>query len=150
MNNKKSNTIRFYSIIIIVFYTVVLNLALISLASAAQTPELKWINQATKTVKKQEALLKKSKQQNTNIDLLSNALKEISQIKSQAQDCITSTEQQVQKLVDDLKTLGEPAKKETKEVMKKRSSLTTQQKEMDKQLSSCKLQVTTITKPGLN
>jgi len=139
MNSMKQNALRFCSIILIVFYAITLNLVSISLANAEQTSELKWIEQATQTIKKQETLLKKSTLQRTNVDTLSNALKEINQIKSQAQDCITNTEQQLQKAIDDLNTLGEPAKKESKEVIKKRSSLTTLQKEMDKQLSSCKL-----------
>ena len=118
---------------------LILNLTLTPFAHAQQTSEFKWIEQATQIVKKQEVLLKKSTPQRANINALTDSLKEINKIKSKAQDCIVDTEKQLQKTLDDLKTLGEPAKKESKEVVKKRSSLTAQQKELDKQLSSCKL-----------
>ena len=66
-------------------------------------------------------------------------MNDINGIKGKALECITGTETQLQKVTEDLKTLGEPGAKESKEVIKKRSSLSVMQKELDKQLSSCKL-----------
>lgn len=117
----------------------IVNLTILSIANAEQAPPGDWLKQATQTIKKQDAILKKTTSEKTNVETLSNYLNDINDIKGKALECITGTETQLQKVTEDLKTLGEPSAKESKEVIKKRSSLSAMQKELDKQLSSCKL-----------
>jgi small-conductance mechanosensitive channel len=117
----------------------IVNLTILSIANAEQAPPGDWLKQATQTIKKQDAILKKSTSEKINVETLSNYLNDINDIKGKALECITGTETQLQKVTEDLKTLGEPSAKESKEVIKKRSSLSVAQKELDKQLSSCKL-----------
>ncbi len=117
----------------------IVNLTILSIANAEQTPPGDWLKQATQTIKKQDAILKKSTSEQINVETLSNYLNDINDIKGKALECITGTETQLQKVTEDLKTLGKPSAKESKEVIKKRSSLSAMQKELDKQLSSCKL-----------
>ena len=115
------------------------SLATISLANADQTQFNEWLPLATDTIKKQEKNLKRASPENTNIEDLSNYLKQINSIKNQAQECITNNETQLLKVTEDLTSLGEPTKKEPAEVIKKRKGLTTQKKNLDTQLASCKL-----------
>ncbi len=117
----------------------IVNLTILSIANAEQAPPGDWLKQATQTIKKQDAILKKSTSEKINVETLSNYLNDINDIKGKALECITGTETQLQKVTEDLKTLGKPSAKESKEVIKKRSSLSAMQKELDKQLSSCKL-----------
>ena len=117
----------------------IVNLTILSIANAEQAPPGDWLKQATQTIKKQDAILKKSTSEKINVETLSNYLNDINGIKGKALECITGTETQLQKVTEDLKTLGKPSAKESKEVIKKRSSLSAMQKELDKQLSSCKL-----------
>ncbi len=117
----------------------IVNLTILSIANAEQAPPGDWLKQATQTIKKQDAILKKSTSEKINVETLSNYLNDINDIKSKALECITGNETQLQKVTEDLKTLGKPSAKESKEVIKKRSSLSARQKELDKQLSSCKL-----------
>ena len=117
----------------------IVNLTILSIANAEEAPPGDWLKQATQTIKKQDAILKKSTSEKINVETLSNYLNDINDIKGKALECITGTETQLQKVTEDLKTLGEPSAKESKEVIKKRSSLSAMQKELDKQLSSCKL-----------
>ncbi len=117
----------------------IVNLTILSIANAEEAPPGDWLTQATQTIKKQDAILKKSTSEKINVETLSNYLNDINDIKGKALECITGTETQLQKVTEDLKTLGEPSAKESKEVIKKRSSLSAMQKELDKQLSSCKL-----------
>ena len=117
----------------------IVNLTILSIANAEQAPPGDWLKQAIQTIKKQDAILKKSTSEKINVETLSNYLNDINDIKGKALGCITGTETQLQKVTEDLKTLGEPSAKESKEVIKKRSSLSAMQKELDKQLSSCKL-----------
>lgn len=137
----RTTLLSFHISVTTLIFIVFVNITNISNANAnTQTdPLTNWLKQATLTVKKQEALLKKSTLRNTNIGTLSNYLKDINIIKSKSQECIANTETQLLKATEDLKTLGEPAKKESKEVRIKRSSLSTLQKDFDKQLSTCKL-----------
>lgn len=117
----------------------IVNLTILSIANAEQAPPGDWLKQATQTIKKQDAILKKTTSEKINVKTLSNYLNDINGIKGKALECITGTETQLQKVTEDLKTLGKPSAKESKEVIKKRSSLSAMQKELDKQLSSCKL-----------
>ncbi|MCK5724524.1 MAG: mechanosensitive ion channel [Gammaproteobacteria bacterium] len=117
----------------------IVNLTILSIANAEEAPPGDWLKQATQTIKKQDAILKKSTSEKINVETLSNYLNDINDIKGKALECITGTETQLQKVTEDLKTLGKPSAKESKEVIKKRSSLSAMQKELDKQLSSCKL-----------
>lgn len=98
-----------------------------------------WLTQATETVKDQERYLKQARTGNIKISQLSEQLDVILPIKSRAQTCIESTEAQLTGTNEDLATLGESTDKESKEVTKKRRSLTNEQKNLDKLLSSCKL-----------
>ena len=98
-----------------------------------------WLSEATATIKLQEQQLNTVTTGKTDVASLTEPLKNISQIKSQAQNCITDTESQLQKATLDLAILGEISSKENPEVSKKRKSLTQQHKELDKQLATCKL-----------
>ena len=148
MAQKQSIRRRVYSGVTTLFLHTLIILATISLASADQAETNKWLPQATDTIKKQETSLKRATPENTKVDDLSKHLKQINPIKSQAQECIATTETQLLKVTEDLKTLGEPTikeppevikKKEPPEVIKKRRGLTKQQKDLDTQLASCKL-----------
>lgn len=98
-----------------------------------------WLPKATETIKIQERYIKRASPEKTKVSQLSEQLKEISPIKSQAQACIATTQTLLTKTNDDLATLGESITKEAPEVTKKRRSLTNEQKSLDKLLSSCKL-----------
>ena len=126
------------TLITLVFSTLII-LATSSLANADQLETGEWISQATATIKKQERALKGVASKKTSIDALSSGLKDIIEIKSNAQECIANTEVQLLKTNDDLATLGAPATNESAELAKKRRSLTAQKKELDTQLSNCKL-----------
>ena len=130
---------RIYSRITMLLVLILISLAASSLANANQVSIDEWLPQASDTIKKQETALKQASPEKTDVETLSNNLKTINQIKSNAQECIASTTTQLLKATEDLTTLGEPTTKESREVIKKRHSLTTQQKNLDKQLSSCKL-----------
>ena len=109
------------------------------LALAAQDDTSTWQERATTTIKQQEKSLKGLTAENTKVETLNASLKEISKIKSKAQDCITKTEALLLKTTQDLETLGEKIKKENPEVTKKRRSLTKEQKALDQELATCKL-----------
>lgn len=119
------------------FFSALLNITSISLVNANELQLNEWLSQASATIKKQEAKFKDIIPEKANIEVLSEDLKSISQIKGKAQECIDNTEAQLLKATEDIATLGEPTTKEAAEVVKKRRSLTTQEKELDKQLSSC-------------
>jgi len=114
-------------------------LASFSLAHADQLETSEWLPQAIDTIKKQEARLKDVTPEKARVADLAKRLKQINPIKGEAQTCIADTEAQLSKVTEDLTTLGEAVARESAEVVKKRSSLSTQQKALDKQLSSCKL-----------
>jgi len=122
----------------LLLYTLI-NLAGLALANAEQTQDDAWLTQAIDTIKKQETHLKRITPENTTVAALSEPLKEIIQIKDQAQQCIVDAEAQLLKTNEDLETLGTISSKEPAAVSKKRHSLTNLQKDLDKQLSSCKL-----------
>ena len=130
---------RLYSGITTLFFFILITLAASTLANANQVSPDEWLPQASNTIKKQETALKQATPEKTDVETLSNSLKTINQIKSNAQECIASTTTQLQKATEDLTTLGEPTTKESREVINKRHSLIAQQKNLDKQLSSCKL-----------
>lgn len=135
----KANISNLNSGVFALVLIAIVNLTILSIANAEQAPPGDWLKQATQTIKKQDAILKKSTSKKINVKTLSNYLNDINDIKGKALECITGTETQLQKVTEDLKILGEPSAKESKEVIKKRSSLSVMQKELDKQLSSCKL-----------
>lgn len=110
-----------------------------SLVNADEIKTSEWLPQATDSIKKQEKILKRATPEKTKVEDLSKYLKVINPIKNQAQVCITNTETQLLKVTEDLATLGETTSKEPPEVIKKRRSLTKEQKDLDTQLSSCKL-----------
>lgn len=139
LTDVKANISNLNSGVFALVLIAIVNLTILSIANAEQTPPGDWLKQATQTIKKQDAILKKSTSEKINVKTLSNYLNDINDIKGKALECITGTETQLQKVTEDLKTLGKPSAKESKEVIKKRSSLSAMQKELDKQLSSCKL-----------
>ena len=109
------------------------------LAFAAQDDINDWPKQATTTIKQQEKSLQGLTTENTKVEILNASLKEISKVKSKAQECITETETLLLKTTQDLETLGEATKKENPEVTKKRRSLSKEQKTLDQELATCKL-----------
>ncbi len=111
----------------------------ISFVHAGQAQTSEWQLQATATIKKLEQHFKRVTSENAKVANLSNNLKQINPVKSRAQTCIADTEVQLIKVTEDLATLGDAIAKEAPEVSKKRHSLTNLQKNLDKQLSSCKL-----------
>ena len=139
INYLKYGRLDFSLSVIALVSIFIINVTTISIANAEPNPQVDWLKQATETVKKQEDILKKSTPGTMNIETLSSNLNDINKIKSKAQECIAETETLLLKATEDLNTLGEPSLKESKEVRKKRSSLATMQKDLDKQLSSCKL-----------
>ena len=130
---------RVYPLIIALLFSALLFPTASTLANTSQTQSDEWQTGASETIRKQEAKFKTITPGKISIDVLASDLKDINQIKNNAHECIASTESELQKITEDLATLGEPADKENPDVVKKRQSLTTQQKELDKQLSSCKL-----------
>jgi potassium efflux system protein len=139
LTDVKANISNLNSGVFALVLIAIVNLTILSVANAEEAPPGDWLKQATQTIKKQDAILKKTTSEKTNVETLSNYLNDITGIKGKALECITGTETQLQKVTEDLKTLGKPSAKESKEVIKKRSSLSAMQKELDKQLSSCKL-----------
>lgn len=128
-----------YSVVIALLFTTLLLLISSPVAHAEETQYSEWLPKATATIKKIEARVKSNLPKNANIETLSSYLKEITLIRSRAQECIAEAEQQLVKVNEDLAVLGEPLAKESSEVIKKRNSLLAQQKTLDNQLSSCKL-----------
>lgn len=122
-----------------VFFSALIILASSSLANADQAQFNEWLIQSSANIKKQEKYLKEISPERANTEALAEDIKDITKIRNKAQECITDTDAQLLKATEDLTTLGEPAAKEAFEVVKKRRSLTAQQKELDKQLASCKL-----------
>ncbi|MFC1589274.1 mechanosensitive ion channel domain-containing protein [Pseudomonadota bacterium] len=139
MAQKHSINRYLYSVVATLFFSALLFIATSSLVNAEQVQSDDWLSQATATIKKHEKSLKDATPEKSDIETLAKDLEEINQIKDQAQECIANAETQLLKTTEDLTTLGEPAAKEAFEVVKKRRSLTAQQKELDKQLASCKL-----------
>lgn len=121
------------------FFSALIILASISLVNADQAQFNEWLSQASSSIKKQEKYLKGISPEKANVEVLAEDIKKIVNIKNKAQQCITDTDAQLLKATEDLTTLGEPVAKEAFEVVKKRRSLSAQQKELDKQLASCKL-----------
>jgi len=108
--------------------------------SYAVEPDIKaWLSEATEHIKTHEQYLHHATAEDTRNSQLSQRLKDITPIKSKAQDCITSTEAQLEKNTADLLTLGEATTKESADVAEKRQSLNNHKKNLDTQLSSCKL-----------
>ncbi|MDH5571433.1 MAG: mechanosensitive ion channel, partial [Gammaproteobacteria bacterium] len=132
----KRNRLNFSTNILL---PALLCLATVSWVKAEQSQLNEWLPQATDTIKQQENILKSATPENTKDTDLYQYLKQINSVKSQAQECITSTEVQLSKAIEDLTTLGEPTKKEPAEVVTKRRDLSSQQKKLDTQLASCKL-----------
>lgn len=139
MVQQRSINRHVYSSVAWLFLYALIILAPISLVNAAEVQSSEWLPQATETIKKQEKILKRATPEKTEIEDLSKYLKVINPIKNQAQECIANSETQLLKVTEDLTTLGEPTTKEPPEVIKKRRSLTKEQKDLDTQLSSCKL-----------
>jgi len=127
------------SLISVLFLYTLITFTNVSLASTDQAQDNTWLPQAVATIQKQETILKGAVPENVKVDRLSEQIKLINPIKSQAQQCIVETEALILKVTEDLATLGEIVTKEATEVVKKRRSLTSSQKSLDKQLSSCKL-----------
>jgi potassium-dependent mechanosensitive channel len=128
------------SLLGVLFLYVFISFSSVSLVSAADQVQVnEWLPQAVATIKKQEQILKWATPENVKVDRLSEQIKRINPVKSQAQQCIVDTETLILKVTEDLATLGDVATKEAAEVVKKRRSLTGSQKSLDKQLSSCKL-----------
>ena len=136
---KTSRFTGMHSALSTLFMCALFSFASVSLARPDQAQVSDWLPQAVHTIKQQEAQLKLASVENTKVSDLSKQLKQINPIKAQAQACIADSETQLLKVTDDLTTLGEASKKEPAEVIKKRRSLSNQQKALDKQLSSCKL-----------
>lgn len=122
------------TVVVLLFTYLIINTA----QATTDAPE-DWLKEATSIIKQQENKLKLATTDNTEADSFTEQLKNISQIKSQAQTCISETEGQLLKIIVDLEILGEVSKKENPEVSKKRRSLNKQQKTLDKQLATCKL-----------
>lgn len=98
-----------------------------------------WMEQAGELIKQQEKVLRTVTPETTSANALTALLKDINQIKNQSQDCIATAEAGLAKVTEDLQTLGEPTPKENPDVANKRKSLTQEQKNLDKQLSTCRL-----------
>lgn len=128
-----------YSAFTALLFTTLILLAAPLVAHAEEINYSEWLPEATTSIKNLEAKIKNTRPDRANIETLANDIKVLNQIRSNAQQCITDTDAQLLKVTEDLATLGEPVARESPEVIKKRSSLTAQQKALDKQLSSCKL-----------
>ncbi len=128
-----------YSTFTTLLFTTLILLAAPSAAHADEINYSEWLPEATTSIKNLEAEVTSTRPEKAEIDTLSDDIKTLNQIRSNAQQCITDTDSQLLKVTEDLTTLGEPLTRESPEVISKRSSLTAQQKALDKQLSSCKL-----------
>ena len=136
MNHQYQTILRFTQTLLI---SSVLTLSCAFSSYADETQNKAWLGQAAETIKSLEKQLKRATTDNTKVLDLSAYLKEVSPIKSQAHQCIENNESLMLKTAEDLTTLGEASSKEPVEVKQKRTSLTKQQKNIDKQLSSCRL-----------
>ena len=139
MVHKHSIHRRLSSTVSTLVFSALMILLTTSLVSAQQLETKEWLPEATATIKKQEKALKAVVSKKISIETLANELKGINKIKTNAQECITNTEVQLLKINEDLTTLGTSTAKEGAEVIKKRRSLTAEQKKLDTQLSNCKL-----------
>jgi len=98
-----------------------------------------WLKQATTSIKQYEKNIKRITVKNIKVEMLNTSLKELSQIKSKSQECITETQSLLDKTTQDLKLLGEVTRKENPEVSKKRRALIKENKNLDLKLSTCNL-----------
>lgn len=121
------------------FITTVLTLSFAFSSYADEATDKVGLSHAAETIKSLEKQLKRATSDNTRVVDLSAYLKDVSPIKSQANKCIENNQSLMLKAVEDLNTLGEESSKEPAEVKLKRNSLSKQQKDIDKQLSSCRL-----------
>ena len=121
-----------------IFFTVIVYLpSALVLAVPENTND--WLKQATASIKQHEKLLKRLSIENVKVETLNVSLKEISQIRSKSQECITETETLLTKTTQDLKTLGEATKKENPEVSKKRRDLIKENKNLELIHGTCNL-----------
>jgi len=124
----------------LLLFFFLINISLSNISFAQQSDKNSdWLSLAQEKIITQEAYVKQATTENTRVAALTDQLKDILAIKSQAQSCITKTETELTKIYDDLITLGEANSKEAEEVTKKRASLLSKQKTSDNQLSNCKL-----------
>lgn len=98
-----------------------------------------WLKEATATIKQHEKTQKRLTIKNAKAETLNASLKEITQIKSKVQECITETESLLSKTAQDLKSLGEATKKENPEVSKKRRALIKENKNLELMHGTCNL-----------
>ena len=129
---------RFYHLTLSFFLALVI---FIPSANVYAVPENTndWLKQAATTIKQHEKLLKRLKIENVKVEMLNASLKDVSQIRSKSQECITQTESLLIKTTQDLKSLGEATKKENPEVSKKRRDLIKENKSLDLKLATCNL-----------
>lgn len=133
--NSKSNRYRFAISVWFIFISFIVPSTVFAEPDNNET----WIEQATATIKQQEKFSKVENINETDSALLNQSLKEIIQIKSKAQSCITDTETLLSKTTLDIETLGEATRIENPEVTKKRHSLAKEHKTFDQKLATCKL-----------
>ena len=98
-----------------------------------------WLKQATATIKQHEKTQKRLTVENVKVETLNTSLKEITNLKSKAQECIIETENFLNKTNQDLKSLGEATKKENPEVSKKRRALIKENKNLELMHGTCNL-----------
>ncbi|MEJ2060021.1 MAG: mechanosensitive ion channel [Gammaproteobacteria bacterium] len=108
-------------------------------AASAQQALNEWINSTATQIKEIERELRRATTRGIDQDRLSALLKQTNQIKSRAQSCVDTQQEQADSLSQDLETLGQPAKEQSAEVRRIRQRLLAQQQTVAGNLASCKL-----------
>lgn len=79
------------------------------------------------------------KKRHISHDSFAKWLSQISELRSAAMHCVEKTEVELQKLTENITSLGEKTRKEPQEVARKRVSLSKEKQQLDNSLSRCKL-----------
>ncbi|HKK07199.1 MAG TPA: mechanosensitive ion channel domain-containing protein [Gammaproteobacteria bacterium] len=72
-------------------------------------------------------------------DLLKRWAREVNEVKAGAAECVSTTDESLQGVSADIKSLGPPVKSEAADVTRKRRTLAAQQDALEKRLANCRL-----------
>jgi len=99
----------------------------------AKPPDPKALDQ---TIDRVDAELKRGTESE---DRLRDWAKQINAVRGDAAECVSTTDQQLQKLQQDIKSLGPPVQREPPEVAQKRRAMAQQQSDLEKNIANCRL-----------
>jgi small-conductance mechanosensitive channel len=118
---------------------IVVSLAVSTAKTVAQPTVNNGLEEARASLKQTEQALQRVPNTPAGLDQLGALRNEILPARSTAQQCIDQTGQHAESLAKNLLNLGPPLPNEAQDVTEKRQSLSRKQKELERQLVSCRL-----------